>query len=94
MQFAERIERKLRDALQPERLEVADDSHQHYGHAGWREGGETHFRVVVVARGFAGMNRVARQRLVYDTLAEELNERVHALQLTCRTPEEDARLSS
>ncbi len=94
MQFAERIERKLRDALAPERLEIADDSHKHHGHAGWREGGETHFRVLVVSRGFDGMSRVARQRLVYDTLAEELAERVHALQLTCRTPEEDAKLSA
>lgn len=94
MQFAERIEQKLTDALQPQQLEIADDSHKHHGHAGWREGGETHFRVLVVSPKFEGMGRVDRQRLVYDTLAAELNERVHALQLTCRTPDEHAKLTA
>lgn len=94
MQFADRIERKLTEALQPQRLEIADDSEKHRGHSGWREGGETHFRVVVVASRFAGVSRVERQRLVYDLLAEELSERVHALQLTCRTPDEDGKLTA
>jgi BolA protein len=94
MSFAERIESNLTKALQPTRLDVHDDSEMHRGHSGYREGGETHFRVLVVSARFQGMSRVARQRLVYDTLSAELSERVHALQLTCRTPEEDAKLAS
>ena len=90
MTMAERIERKLRERLAPLRLEVADDSQRHEGHAGWAPGGETHFRVTVVTAAFAGKSRVARQRMVYQLLADELAERVHALQLTTRTPEEDA----
>ncbi|MFC4350532.1 BolA family protein [Fodinicurvata halophila] len=84
------IEEKLREALAPQRLEVADDSHKHEGHAGWRPGGETHFRVEVVSEVFEGMSRVARQRRVYEILSEELAESVHALQLRTLTPEEDA----
>jgi BolA protein len=94
MSFAERIETNLTQALQPARLEVHDDSEMHRGHGGYREGGETHFRVLVVSDRFQGMSRVARQRLVYDTLSAELTERVHALQLTCRTPEEHAKLGA
>lgn len=88
MTVAASIERKLTEALHPTRLEVEDESSRHRGHAGYQEGGETHFRVTVVSSAFAGQNRVARQRLVYKLLAEELAGRVHALALTALTPEE------
>jgi BolA family transcriptional regulator, general stress-responsive regulator len=84
------IEQKLTDALAPTRLAIVDESHRHAGHAGARPEGETHFRVEVVSAAFAGRSRVARQRLVYAALAEELRTRVHALALTTLTPEEDA----
>jgi BolA protein len=87
---AEIIEQKLTQALAPQRLKIVDDSEKHKGHAGYREGGETHFRVEVVSDAFAGQSRVARQRRVYDILAAELADRVHALQLKTLTPEEDA----
>ncbi len=92
MTIAERIRQKLESALQPTRLEIHNDSHLHAGHhAGAHAGEETHFRVNVVARAFAGENRVARQRRVYGILSEELAGGVHALQLSAVTPEEDAR---
>jgi BolA protein len=87
---AETIEHKLTQALAPQRLKIVDDSEKHKGHAGYREGGETHFSVEVVSAAFAGQNRVARQRRVYEILAEELAAGVHALQLKTLTPEEDA----
>jgi BolA protein len=90
MRMADRIDARLRDALAPTRLEVHDDSHQHEGHGGWRPGGETHFRVIVVSPKFEGQGRVARQRLVYGALDAELTERVHALQMTTLAPSEDA----
>ena len=71
-QVSERIERKLRMAFQPETLSVVDETNQHHGHAGWRESGETHFRVEITARAFSGKSRVERQRAVYQVLAEEL----------------------
>ncbi len=90
MTMAATLKGKLTKALAPTRLEIVDESHRHRGHAGWREGGETHFRVEVVSDLFEGRSRVERQRLVYQALAEELRERVHALQLVTRTPAEDA----
>ena len=89
MTYAERIESKLTQALSPTRLSVRDDSHRHQGHAGYREGGETHFHVEVISPAFEGLSRVARQRKVYQLLSEELAERVHALELVTRTPGED-----
>lgn len=82
---------KLSAAFAPARLDVVDESHRHAGHAGARPEGETHFRVEIVAAAFAGKSRVERQRLVYAVLAEELQSRVHALQLITRTPEEAGR---
>jgi BolA protein len=90
MTTADRIRQKLEAALQPARLEIHNDSHLHAGHhAGAHHGEETHFRLVIVAQGFSGENRVARQRRVYSILAEELAGGVHALQLSALTPEED-----
>ncbi len=90
MTMADRIRAKLA-ALHPLRLAVHDDSHRHLGHAGARAGGETHFRVEIVAPGFSGKTRLERQRAVYAALAEEMAEQVHALQITALAPEEDTR---
>lgn len=90
MRIADRIHAKLTAALHPTRLVIHDESHRHAGHAGARPEGETHFRIEIVSPAFAGESRVARQRRVYALLAEELSERVHALALTTRTPEEEA----
>ena len=83
------IDNKLRQRFDPSRLAVEDESAGHKGHAGWRDGGETHFRVEIVSTVFEGKNRVARQRLVYETLKDELAGGVHALALTTLTPAED-----
>jgi len=82
-----RIETKLTAAFAPDELEVEDQTNQHHGHAGWRESGETHFRVEIVAGAFAGKSRVERQRAIYQVLAEELAGPVHALALTANAPE-------
>jgi BolA protein len=60
----------LTERLQPASLSVTDESHQHAGHAGWREGGETHFRIDIASEVFAGKSRVERHRLVNAAIAE------------------------
>jgi BolA protein len=90
MSVAATIERKLTAALRPIRVEVFDESELHKGHAGHRPGGESHFRVEIVAAAFEGQSRVARQRRVYEILADELKAGVHALALKTLTPAEDA----
>jgi len=84
------IRRKLSEALVPTRLDIVDDSARHAGHVGARPEGETHFNVEIVSTRFAGLSRVARQRLVYGVLADELRTDVHALALKTATPEEDS----
>ena len=70
---------KLTDRFAPAFLQVIDESNKHRGHAGWREGGETHFRVRIATRHFDGLSRVAQHRAVMETLDAELRDRVHAL---------------
>lgn len=82
MTVAERMRHRLTERFAPSRLEIIDESHRHAGHAGAGPEGETHFAVTIVSAVFDGLGRVARQRLVYETLAEELATRVHALSLT------------
>jgi BolA protein len=91
MSVADTIRRKLTERFAPIRLELEDESHHHAGHEGARSDGETHFSVTIVSVAFSGQSRVVRQRLVYQTLAEELTTRVHALSLTTLTPDEDSR---
>ena len=77
-----------RAAFAPTRLDIIDDSDKHQGHAGHREGGESHFTVVIEAPAFAGLGRVERQRRINKVLAEDLAGPVHALSLRATAPGE------
>ena len=87
---ARSIREKLTGALAPVRLEVVDDSARHAGHAGAREGGESHFNLVVVASAFEGLSRVERQRCINAALREELAGPVHALSIKALAPSEES----
>ena len=84
------ITQKLTMAFAPESLEVVDESHRHEGHAGHRPGGETHFRVYIVADAFKGKTRVDRHRMINAALAGELSGGVHALAIHATAPGESA----
>ena len=84
---AQDIEERLRTALAPLRLEVQDDSHLHAGHAGAREG--RHYTVRITSARFAGLSRVARHRLVYDSLGPLGAQGVHALAIVAEAPGSD-----
>ena len=91
MSIRDALERKIAEALSPVSLEIVDESHLHAGHAGARPGGDSHFKVLIVADAFAGKSRVDRQRLINGLLADEFAAGLHALSLTTLTPEEAAR---
>jgi BolA protein len=84
------IEELIRERLArlaPDSLEVFDDSHEHAGHAGAKDGGG-HYQLVIVSREFAGKNAIARHRLVYDALSDLMPKRIHALAIRAYAPEE------
>ena len=83
---ADDIQRELQAALQPDLLEVQDDSHLHAGHAGAREG--RHFSIRIISPRFEGLSRVARHRLVYDALHSLIPRGIHALAIEARAPGE------
>jgi BolA protein len=76
--------------LEPQRVELIDESARHAGHAGARPEGESHFRLLIVAEAFTGRSRIERQRLVYDALGDLLRTDVHALSIIALSPAEDA----
>ena len=88
MSLKDLITRSLEERLAPTHLVVTDESNQHYGHAGWREGGETHFRLDIVSPAFEGKSRVERHRLVNESLASAFKRGIHALAITARAPGE------
>jgi BolA protein len=83
---AERIREKLQATLKPQRLEIHDDSEQHAGHRKAHSGG--HFRVFIVCPAFSGRSLLARHRMVYEALSEQMRSEIHALSITARAPEE------
>ena len=87
---AHRITTLLKARFSPAMLAVTDDSAQHAGHAGAAPGGQTHYRVLMVAEAFSGQTRVARSRAVHAVLEAEFAGGLHALALTLRTPDEHA----
>ena len=82
----DQITARLTAALQPTRLVVLNESASHAGHMGDDGTGESHFRVEVESAAFAGLNRVARQRVVNQALADLLRDRIHALAILARAP--------
>ena len=88
MRVADVIAEKLTAAFAPASLRVEDESHQHQGHAGHRPGGQTHYRVYIVADAFRGKSRIDRHRMINQTLARELTEGVHALAIHASAPGE------
>jgi BolA protein len=88
VRVTEKMTEKLKNAFEPLSFELIDDSESHRGHGGWRDGGESHFRLRMTSVHFDGQTRVQRQRAVNKVLAEELAGPVHALEMELRAPDE------
>ena len=87
MSVAETIRERLA-ALEPQALDLVDESEQHRGHAGYLEGGGTHWRLAIVSRRFSGRSTVERHRMIYGALGNLMQHPIHALAITARSPEE------
>jgi BolA family transcriptional regulator, general stress-responsive regulator len=74
-------------SLNPQHLEIVDESALHAGHAGAKSGGG-HFQLTLVSAAFTGQSGVARHRLVYRALGDLMGGRIHALSITALSPEE------
>lgn len=81
MTLAEEMRHRLEAAFAPDALEIVDESEDHRGHAGHREGGGTHWRVVMRAPALGGLSRLARHRAVHAALGPDVIGRLHALAL-------------
>ncbi|SCY23978.1 BolA family protein [Microvirga guangxiensis] len=88
MTLTDWITQNLQEQLQPSALTVTDESEQHRGHGGWREGGETHFRLYIVSEAFSGKSRVERHRLVNEVLKGAFDRGLHALAIQAKAPGE------
>ncbi|MDP2793962.1 MAG: BolA family protein [Sulfurisoma sp.] len=73
--------------LEPQQIDIIDDSHRHAGHAGARDGGG-HYRLSIVAPVFAGKRTMERHRLVYDAAGDLMKRQIHALSITAKSPDE------
>ena len=81
MNYVDIIEKTLRENFEPDFLEVLDESELHRGHAGFQEGMQTHFRVVIRAKTFEEMSRISRERAIHKTLGSGIMQNIHALSI-------------
>jgi BolA protein len=81
------IRERLESALQPDELEIVDDSRRHAGHAGARDG-RGHFNVRILSRHFSGKKTVERHRMVYAALGRLMQTDIHALGVTALSPDD------
>jgi BolA protein len=87
MSVAQAIRERL-EALEPQALDLVDESEMHRGHAGYRDGGGTHWRLSIVSARFSGQTTIARHRMVYQALGSLMQHPIHALAINARAPEE------
>ena len=85
MTKTDRINLALRTSFKDSQISVIDDSESHRGHAGFSEGGESHFQIKIVWQGFESMSRIARHRAVHEALGNELLNDIHALTLDLKS---------
>ena len=81
MNYVDIIEKTLQEYFQPDFLEVFDESELHRGHAGFKEGTQTHFRVVISAETFEEMSRISRERAIHKALGSGIMQNIHALSI-------------
>ena len=81
MNYVDLIEKTLRECFEPDLLEVLDESELHRGHAGFKEGTQTHFRIVISAKIFEEMSRVSRERAIHKALGSAIMQNIHALSI-------------
>jgi BolA family transcriptional regulator, general stress-responsive regulator len=82
LRVCDEISQRLRAAFPDAELRVEDESEEHRGHGGWREGGQTHFHIALRSAELAPLTRIARHRRVHEALGKDLVARIHALRLT------------
>ena len=81
MKYSYIIEKTLKDCFDPTVLEVIDESELHRGHVGFKEGTQTHFRIVISAKVFEGMSKVSRERAIHKALGPSTMQNIHALSI-------------
>lgn len=81
MNYVDLIQKALRECFEPDLLEVLDESESHRGHVGFKEGKQTHFRVVISAKTFGEMSRISRERAIHKALGSGIMRNIHALSI-------------
>lgn len=81
MSRSEKIRARLESAFDPQHLAVIDESESHRGHAGYQDGGESHFRVEIAAKSLTPLSRIARHRAIHVAIGKDLMNEIHALSL-------------
>lgn len=86
MELASEIRERLA-GLEPQSVELLDESGRHVGHAGAAAGG-SHFRLVIVSQRFAGLPKLERHRMIYAALGTLMRREIHALAIQALAPDE------
>lgn len=79
----ESIQKLLRDAFKPEKLDITDESAQHAHHSGMYGNTEllTHIYIRIKATELLGLSRVNQHRKIYAVLQPAIDNGLHAVRI-------------
>lgn len=86
MKIEDQIKEALEDTFKNSCIEIINESHLHAGHSGDDGSGESHFKIILTSSLFENMSRIERQRFVHKAIGKALIGKIHALNISCRTP--------
>lgn len=84
-QRIELIKQKLIARLQPEAIEIIDESRFHQGHPGAKDG-RGHFALNITASCFSGKSLIDRHKMIYAALDDLMQTDIHALRMNAKAP--------
>lgn len=79
-EYSEFLKTKL-SILNPNFLEIINQSHLHANHYEEAKNGNTHFKIIIGSAGFKDLSRIKIHQLIYEILKEDLKTTIHALSI-------------
>ena len=75
------IEKKLKEKINFEKLEIIDNSHKHKGHKSFSRD-KYHLHLKFKSTYLKSITRLMAQKLVMSTLKDDLKTKIHALEIS------------
>ena len=78
--FIKVIEKKIRDNLEVNKIEIINNSSKHQGHKSFAKG-KFHLKIIIDSKYLKSLSKIEAHKEIMKILNEELKDKIHALEL-------------